>query len=90
MTTSQPDDTTGEPGSGTGGEQHAPPQPSHEGPPFDEHAHEPLGPATPDEDAPLGDSSELHEDINPHDLPKDHPGRHAAEHVAEARREAEE
>jgi hypothetical protein len=34
---------------------------------------------------PMGDSSEIHSEINPHDLPKDHPGRKAAERQAEAR-----
>ncbi|MFL5846114.1 MAG: hypothetical protein ACJ762_15615 [Solirubrobacteraceae bacterium] len=32
-----------------------------------------------DEDTPLGDTKEAHDELSPHDLPKDHPGRHAAE-----------
>lgn len=32
-----------------------------------------------DEETPLGDTSEAHDELSPHDLPKDHPGRHAAE-----------
>ena len=32
---------------------------------------------------PLGDTSQAHDEINPHDLPPDHPGRHAAEEMAE-------
>jgi hypothetical protein len=40
---------------------------------------EPLGPATPDEETPLGDTPEAHDEISPHDLPPDHPGRKAAE-----------
>ena len=55
-------------------------------PVMDEHdkqSDEPLGPATPDDETPLGDTPEAHDEINPHDLPKDHPGRHAAERRAE-------
>ncbi len=40
---------------------------------------EPLGPATPDDETPLGDTPEAHDEISPHDLPLDHPGRRAAE-----------
>jgi hypothetical protein len=43
---------------------------------------EPLGPATPDDKTPLGDTPEAHDEITPHDLPKDHPGREAAEEQA--------
>ena len=39
---------------------------------------EPLGPATPDDERPLGDTPEAHDEINPHDLPKGHPARKAA------------
>jgi hypothetical protein len=67
---------------GSGGEQHAPPPPSHEGPPRDEHSHEPLGPVTPDPDTPLGDTTEVHDEIIPQDLPIDHPGRKEAERLA--------
>jgi hypothetical protein len=38
-----------------------------------------------DQEVPLGDTPELHDDLDPHDLPKDHPGRKAAEHLAERR-----
>ena len=44
---------------------------------------EPLGPATPDDDTPLGDTPEAHDEISPHDLPLAHPGRQAAEEQAE-------
>lgn len=50
-------------------------EPSHDAPPHDKHAEEPLGPATPDDDAPAGDTPEVHDEIGPHDLPKDHPAR---------------
>jgi hypothetical protein len=43
---------------------------------------EPLGPATPDDETPLGDTPEAHDEINPHDLPRDHPGRKEAERQA--------
>jgi hypothetical protein len=56
---------------------------SHEAPPHDERSREPLGPATPDEETPLGDSPEAHDEITPHDLPPGHPGRHEAERQAE-------
>lgn len=39
-----------------------------------------------DEQTPLGDTSEAHDELSPHDLPKDHPGRTAAEQRAGARR----
>ena len=48
----------------------------------DKSASEPLGPATPDDETPLGDTPEAHDEISPHDLPKDHPGRKAAEEQA--------
>jgi len=51
-------------------------------PPHDDEAVEPLGPVTPDEETPLGDTPEAHDEINPHDLPKDHPGREQAERLA--------
>ena len=47
--------------------------------PHDESADEPLGPVTPDDQTPLGDTPEAHDEINPHDLPPGHPGRGAAE-----------
>ena len=36
-----------------------------------------------DDDRPLGDTPEAHDEINPHDLPPDHPGRHQAERMAQ-------
>jgi hypothetical protein len=50
----------------------------------DQQAEEPLGPATPDDETPAGDTPEAHDEISPHDLPKSHSGR------AEAEREAGE
>jgi hypothetical protein len=38
-----------------------------------------------DQEVPLGDTPELHDDVDPHDLPKDHPGRKAAERLADRR-----
>jgi hypothetical protein len=57
-------------------------EPTHEGPPRDENSREPLGPVTPDEERPAGDTAEAHDEISPHDLPKDHPGRKEAEREA--------
>jgi hypothetical protein len=51
-------------------------------PPHDSEAEEPLGPFTPDDETPAGDTPEAHDEINPHDLPKDHPGREEAERIA--------
>ena len=51
----------------------------HEAPPHDKESSEPLGPMTPDEQTPLGDTPEAHDEISPHDLPPGHPGREAAE-----------
>ncbi len=57
---------------------------SEHGPPaHDKDASEPLGPVTPDDATPAGDTPEAHDEISPHDLPKDHPGRAAAEDLAE-------
>jgi hypothetical protein len=53
-----------------------------EAPPHDSEADEPLGPMTPDDETPAGDTPEAHDEISPHDLPPGHPGR------AEAEREA--
>jgi hypothetical protein len=36
----------------------------------------------PDDERPAGDTPEVHDEINPHDLPPDHPGRKAAEDQA--------
>jgi hypothetical protein len=55
---------------------------AHDAPPHDDDASEPLGPATPDDETPLGDSPEVHDEISPHDLPPDHPGRAEAERLA--------
>src|SRR3954449_136845 len=33
----------------------------------------------PDDQRPLGDTPEAHDEVNPHDIPLDNPGRHAAE-----------
>jgi hypothetical protein len=66
-----------------GGDQTPPPsEPTHEGQPRDQGSREPLGPVTPDEDRPLGDSAEAHDEISPHDLPKGHSGRKEAEREA--------
>lgn len=46
---------------------------------------EPLGPMTPDDETPLGDTPEAHDEISPHDLPVDHPGRREAERRAAER-----
>jgi hypothetical protein len=54
----------------------------HDPPPHDDTADEPLGPVTPDDDTPAGDTPEAHDEISPHDLPKDHPGRQKAEELA--------
>ena len=35
-----------------------------------------------EDDRPLGDTPQAHDELNPHDLPPDHPGRHAAEEMA--------
>ena len=51
-------------------------------PPHDKDSSEPLGPMTPDEQTPLGDTPEAHDEISPHDLPPGHPGREAAERQA--------
>jgi hypothetical protein len=51
-------------------------------PPHDDEADEPLGPVTPDDETPLGDSPEAHDEISPHDLPPGHPGRAETERLA--------
>jgi hypothetical protein len=67
----------------TGGENVAPgDETTHEAPPHDRGAHEPLGPLTPDDERPAGDTPEAHDEIVPEDLPKDHPGRREAERQA--------
>ena len=54
-----------------------------EAPPHDDEHAEPLGPATPDDETPLGDTPEAHDEISPHDLRPDSPARKPAEHEAE-------
>jgi hypothetical protein len=56
-------------------------KPEH-APPHDDEAHEPLGPATPDDETEAGDTPEAKDEISPHDLPVDHPGRAEAERLA--------
>ena len=34
------------------------------------------------DESPLGDSSQVHDEVSPHDLPVGHPGRAAAERIA--------
>jgi hypothetical protein len=55
----------------------------HPAPPHDEDAEEPLGPLTPDDETPLGDTPEAHDEISPHDLPPGHPGRAEAERLTD-------
>jgi hypothetical protein len=55
---------------------------AHEAPPHDEQADESLGPLTPDAHTDLGDTSEAHDELSPHDLPLDNPGRAEAERLA--------
>jgi hypothetical protein len=43
---------------------------------------EPLGPMTPDDETPAGDTPEAHDELSPLDLPPDHPGRREAEREA--------
>jgi hypothetical protein len=47
-----------------------------------EEREEPLGPATPDDETPVGDTPEAHDEVSPHDLPPDNPGRPEAERQA--------
>jgi hypothetical protein len=56
--------------------------PSDDASPHDGEKDEPLGPVTPDDQTPLGDTPEAHDEIVPEDLPRGHPGRQAAEHQA--------
>ena len=48
-------------------------------PPHDKDADEPLGPFTPDDETPAGDTPEVHDGITPHDLPLGSEARKAAE-----------
>jgi hypothetical protein len=43
-----------------------------------------------DEETPLGDTKEAHDELSPHDLPKDHPGRAEAERQAGTRDERDD
>jgi hypothetical protein len=72
----------GPPGTALGMSAPNPQNPKHDAPPHDETAEEPLGPLTPDDERPAGDTPEAHDEIVPEDLPKDHPGRHEAERQA--------
>jgi hypothetical protein len=51
----------------------------HDPPRHDDTADEPLGPLTPDDETPAGDTPEAHDELSPVDLPPDHPGRREAE-----------
>jgi hypothetical protein len=53
--------------------------------PFAEDHEDPVPGIGLDDERPLGDTPEAHDEIIPQDLPKDHPGRKAAEEQAEAR-----
>jgi hypothetical protein len=59
------------------------PKSTRKPPLHDRDAHEPLGPMTPDDKRPAGDTPEAHDEISPHDLPKGHPARAEAERRAE-------
>lgn len=50
--------------------------------PHDGTQPEPLGPFTPDDQTPAGDTPEAHDEIVPQDLPPDHGGRAEAERLA--------
>ncbi len=63
------------------------PRDEHHAPPHDKEASEPLGPLTPDDETPMGDTPEAHDEITPHDLPPDHPGRAEAERLADGEEE---
>jgi hypothetical protein len=39
---------------------------------------------SPDDERPLGDTTELHDRLSPHDVPKGHPSRGALERAARA------
>ncbi|HEX6391080.1 MAG TPA: hypothetical protein VFZ89_16590 [Solirubrobacteraceae bacterium] len=56
----------------------------HDPPPHDKESDEPLGPMTPDEQSDLGDTTEVHGTISPHDVPKDSPNRREVEEQTEA------
>lgn len=60
--------------------------PDDQSSPHDGTKKEPLGPFTPDDQTPLGDTPEAHDEISPHDLPLGHPGRQAAEEQAGGKR----
>jgi hypothetical protein len=48
----------------------------------DETQDPPSSDLMPDDETPLGDTPEAHDELNPHDLPIDHPGRKEAERQA--------
>ena len=50
--------------------------------PRDKHSPATPDPVTPYRQTQLGDTTEAHDEISPHDLPKNHPGRKAAERDA--------
>lgn len=50
--------------------------------PHTSESSEPLGPMTPDDETPAGDTPEAHDELSPLDLPRDHPGRREAEREA--------
>jgi hypothetical protein len=86
MTPKDPKDLPGAETSPVAGENLPPEarEPTHEEGGADSSKAEPLGPFTPDDETPLGDTPEAHDEISPHDLPKGHPGRVAAEEDAAA------
>lgn len=55
------------------------PPPHEGGAPHDKDSPEPLGPFTPDDESPAGDTPEVHDKITPHDLRPGTPARRAAE-----------
>jgi hypothetical protein len=58
------------------------PPPHDEAGPHDSEADEPLGPFTPDDETPAGDTPEVHDEVSPHDLPPGSKARRAAEDAA--------
>lgn len=55
------------------------PEARDESSPHDGASKEPLGPFTPDDETPAGDTPEVHDMVNPHDLRPGTPARRAAE-----------
>ena len=58
------------------------PPPHDQGGQHDSEADEPLGPFTPDDETPAGDTPEVHDEISPHDLPAGSKARRAVEEAA--------